>query len=152
MPAGVGRQPAGSNNLGFSDTFGVDDVCNDSLLIERLIHNFFQDDAFGPFSDATANDPFTHSEQDDSPFDFGDFQAAETPSDGEMTPTAGSWTFEGGSSEGSSSLSGSTLSMGGSSEEMLELRESVEAFSLEDHGEEGAPPVDLHLRAPSIRQ
>lgn len=113
----------------------------------------FQDDGFGPFSDATAHDPFIPSDQDDSPFDFGDFQVAEAPGDGETTPTAGSWTFEGGSSEGSGSLSSSALSLSASSEEMSELRDSFEASSLESHGEEGARYLlDAQSRAPSIGQ
>lgn len=70
-----------------------------------------QDDAFGPFSDtaaASGSDPFTfpsnlsgggdiHGASFDNFGDFGDFHSA----DGETTPTAGSWTFEGGSSTSS---------------------------------------------------
>jgi serine/threonine-protein phosphatase 6 regulatory subunit 3 len=62
-------------------------------------------DTFGPFSDSAAasgSDPFTFRSsftEDDSAFDtfgdFGDFQSAQ---DGELTPTAGSWTFTSGSS------------------------------------------------------
>ena len=62
-------------------------------------------DAFGPFSDSAAaneTDPFTFSSsftEDDATFDsfgdFGDFQSAD---DGELTPTAGSWTLASGSS------------------------------------------------------
>lgn len=69
-----------------------------------------------------------------------------------MTPTAGSWTFEGGSSEGSGSLSGSALSLSACSEDMSELRDSFEASSLENHGEEGARFLDPQSRAPSIGQ
>jgi hypothetical protein len=69
-----------------------------------------------------------------------------------MTPTAGSWTFEGGGSEESNSLSGSALSIGGSSEGMSELRESFEASSLDDYQEEELRSHDVHLRAPSIGQ
>ncbi|KAF8516965.1 SIT4 phosphatase-associated protein-domain-containing protein [Hysterangium stoloniferum] len=74
-----------SNNIGFGDSFTVEGD---------------DDDGFGPFSDAVvSNDPF-QMDQDDSPFDFGDFQVAEAPGDGEMTPTAGSWTFEGEGADG----------------------------------------------------
>ncbi|KAF8584092.1 SAPS-domain-containing protein [Ramaria rubella] len=106
--------------------------------------NFDDDDAFGPFSDVTApNDPFTLSDQDDSPFDFGDFQAAEGPSDGEMTPTAGSWTFEDSSSDG--------LSFSGLSKDETDLRETLEAASLKDNQEESALR-ETHSRSPSIGQ
>ena len=64
-------------------------------------------DAFGPFADTATSgvaDPFTFSAsftEDDAAFDsfgdFGDFQSAEAD-DGELTPTAGSWTFTSGSS------------------------------------------------------
>ncbi|KAF7337855.1 Extragenic suppressor of kinetochore protein 1 [Mycena venus] len=68
------------------------------------------DDGFGPFSDAAAadgSDPFTFSssfsdEMEDTAFDsfadFGEFSAASPPQDGELTPTAGSWTFASDSS------------------------------------------------------
>ncbi|KZP10869.1 SAPS-domain-containing protein [Athelia psychrophila] len=67
-----------------------------------------ENDAFGPFSDSAASnvtDPFTFSSsftEDDAAFDsfgdFGDFQSAEDQDqDGELTPTAGSWTFTSGS-------------------------------------------------------
>ena len=69
-----------------------------------------------------------------------------------MTPTAGSWTFEGGSSEESNSLSGSALSTGTSSEEMSQLREGFESSILEDHREEDLLSHDVHSRAPSIGQ
>lgn len=68
-----------------------------------------ENDAFGPFSDdaashtASGSDPFTLSSsftEDDAAFDsfgdFGDFQTAEEEA-GELTPTAGSWTFTSGS-------------------------------------------------------
>lgn len=113
-----------------------------------------QDDAFGPFSDATAsNDPFTLSELDEMPFDFGDFQAAETPSDGEMTPTAAdSWIFEGSGSEGSSSLSGSALSFGGSSEDAQELQKGLEATILEEPADRRARHHETHSRVASTDQ
>jgi len=74
--------------------------------------NIWQDnEIFGPFSDSAAAsglDPFTFPSsftEEDSTFDtfgdFGDFQSAQ---DGELTPTAGSWTFTSGlsaSDEGS---------------------------------------------------
>lgn len=135
IPAG-NLQSSGSSNLGFGDSFTGDD-----------------DDAFGPFSDAAApSDPFTLSDPDDSPFDFGDFQAAEAPSDGEMTPTADSWTFDGSGSEGSGSLSGSALSFGGSSEEAQELRESLEAATLEDQENQAGRRREAHLREASLGQ
>lgn len=79
---------------------------NSIMILPSNLLTFLQDtDAFGPFSDSAATsgaDPFTFSSsftEDDAAFDsfgdFGDFQGAE---DGELTPTAGSWTFTSGSS------------------------------------------------------
>ena len=69
-----------------------------------------QEDGFGPFSDSAAaagssSDPFTFasssfsSYSSDDSFDFGDFQSGDSDGhkDGELTPTAGSWTFASGS-------------------------------------------------------
>ncbi|EGO21202.1 hypothetical protein SERLADRAFT_452336 [Serpula lacrymans var. lacrymans S7.9] len=74
------------------------------------------EDNFGPFSDSAAangSDPFTFSssfseDMEDSSFDsFGDFGDFHSAQDGELTPTAGSWTLTSGSddagSEGSAS-------------------------------------------------
>ncbi|TFK46656.1 SAPS-domain-containing protein [Heliocybe sulcata] len=99
----VTRRPLNSN--GFDDAFtphgGFDDPFADD------------DDNFGPFSDsaaATRSDPFTFSssfndEMEHASFDdfgdFGDFQGA-GESDGELTPTAGSWSFTSSESGGSS--------------------------------------------------
>lgn len=64
-------------------------------------------DGFGPFSDVAAvngSDPFTFpssfsDEIEDSSFEsFGDFGDFQTAQDGELTPTAGSWTFTSDSS------------------------------------------------------
>ncbi|KAJ7137920.1 SIT4 phosphatase-associated protein-domain-containing protein [Mycena epipterygia] len=77
------------------------------------------DDGFGPFSDAAAadgSDPFTFSssfsdEMEDTAFDsfadFGEFSGASPPQDGELTPTAGSWTFTSDSSPSLSDDAGS---------------------------------------------
>ncbi|OBZ65736.1 Extragenic suppressor of kinetochore protein 1, partial [Grifola frondosa] len=79
-------------------------------------NNPFEDDAFGPFSDAAAasgSDPFTfpsglaEENMEDSSFDsfgdFGDFQSAGSGSiEGSLTPTgADSWSFTSASSTGS---------------------------------------------------
>ncbi|KAG7448348.1 SAPS-domain-containing protein [Guyanagaster necrorhizus] len=86
------------------------------------------DDAFGPFSDSAAvssNDAFFSSlsdEMEDSTFDnfgdFGDFQSASPSQDGELTPTAGSWSFASDSSasdEGAPSPSDGSPKLRGSS-------------------------------------
>jgi len=89
------RRPLDAN--GFEDSFvpGMDATASFDN------HFTFDDDHFGPFSDAAAvpgeTNPFTYatvaSEADEAGFEgfgeFGDFQGA----DGEMTPTAGSWSF-----------------------------------------------------------
>ncbi|KAF7298318.1 hypothetical protein MKEN_01356300 [Mycena kentingensis (nom. inval.)] len=101
------RRPLASS--GFDDAFSPSDATDP-----------FADDGFGPFSDAGA-DPFTFTspasgspsafsdEMDDASFDdnfadgdFGDFQSGDfgsPPKDGELTPTAGSWTFASQSGE-----------------------------------------------------
>ena len=68
----------------------------------------FSQDTFGPFSDSAAvsnSDAFFSSlsdEMEDSTFDnfgdFGDFQSASPTQDGELTPTAESWSFASDSS------------------------------------------------------
>ena len=89
------------------DPFGVnsyDDVGLCSPEPRPLLILDDQDDSFGPFSDSAAtssSDPFTFtssfssSYSSDDSFDFGDFQSGDSdgPKDGELTPTAGSWTF-----------------------------------------------------------
>ncbi|KAI6005448.1 SIT4 phosphatase-associated protein-domain-containing protein [Pisolithus albus] len=103
------------NNTQLSASNGFDDAfCGSSSgpLREALTDDPFgahydEDDAFGPFSDAAgtmASEPiqfstsFSSLSSDDS-FDFGEFHSADSDSmrDGELTPTAGSWTFASGS-------------------------------------------------------
>src|ERR1700710_1329600 len=85
---------------------------NSLSVIELHVPTHFQDDGFGPFSDsaaaaAAASEPFhfdssLSSLSSDDSFDFGEFQSSdEIIHDGELTPTAGSWTLASGSeSEG----------------------------------------------------
>ncbi|KAF8884827.1 SIT4 phosphatase-associated protein-domain-containing protein [Infundibulicybe gibba] len=83
---------------GFDDTFDPSSPGNRSTGDPFSSDN---DDTFGPFSDAGASDsdPFTFSssfsdETEDASFEsFGDFGEFQSPHDGELTPTAGSWTF-----------------------------------------------------------
>ncbi|EPQ57764.1 SAPS-domain-containing protein [Gloeophyllum trabeum ATCC 11539] len=96
------RTPLDRN--GFEDAFTPQGGYDDPFTEE--------DDAFGPFSDtaaASGADPFTFAssfseEIEHASFedfgDFGDFQAA-TEGDGELTPTAGSWSFTSNSSASS---------------------------------------------------
>ncbi|GJJ12305.1 hypothetical protein Clacol_006546 [Clathrus columnatus] len=51
-------------------------------------------DGFGSLVEARPNVNSFNLDQDDSAFEFGDFQSAETHSDGESTPTGDGWTFE----------------------------------------------------------
>lgn len=89
---------------GFDEAFTPRTLGSSSVSSNGFDDNFtFDDDAFGPFSDAAAvrtgeRDPFgsiTNITEDvdetsfDSFGDFGDFQTA----DGELTPTGGSWSF-----------------------------------------------------------
>lgn len=106
------------------DPFGSPDDVRPFLSTARwlIVHQ----DGFGPFSDAAAadgSDPFTFSssfsdEMEDTAFDsfadFGEFQSTSPPRDGELTPTAGSWTFTSDSSpspsdDASSEHSGSII-------------------------------------------
>jgi hypothetical protein len=54
-------------------------------------------------TDASGSDPFTFSssfsdEMEETTFEsFGEFGDFQSPQDGELTPTAGSWTFTGSS-------------------------------------------------------
>lgn len=103
------------NNAQISASSGFDDAfCASSSapLREALTDDPFgahydEDDAFGPFSDAAGtptSEPiqfstsFSSLSSDDS-FDFGEFHSADSDSvrDGDLTPTAGSWTFASGS-------------------------------------------------------
>ncbi|KAK7038262.1 SIT4 phosphatase-associated protein-domain-containing protein [Favolaschia claudopus] len=98
---GSERRPLGA--AGFDDVFTPGAEASRSIAADP-----FDDDGFGPFSDAAAangSDPFTFSssfsdEMEDTAFDsfadFGEFNSP--PADGELTPTAGSWTFTSGSS------------------------------------------------------
>ncbi|KIJ68898.1 hypothetical protein HYDPIDRAFT_105412 [Hydnomerulius pinastri MD-312] len=110
--------PARRHHNGQGSSSGFDDAFNPSTsgaLREALsddpfgVNNYEEDDGFGPFSDSAAagpSDPFTFSSSSfsssfssDESFDFGDFQSGDSdgPRDGELTPTAGSWTFASGS-------------------------------------------------------
>jgi serine/threonine-protein phosphatase 6 regulatory subunit 3 len=94
------------------DPFGVkyDDVSHFTLCWRALFTDLFQDDGFGPFSDSAAapsdhfnfESSFSSSFSSDDSFDFGEFQSSDDNiHDGELTPTAGSWTLASGSeSEG----------------------------------------------------
>ncbi|KAF7364013.1 hypothetical protein MSAN_01060000 [Mycena sanguinolenta] len=104
---GSERRPLGAG--GFDDVFAPSGDASQS-------DPFNDDDGFGPFSDAAAvdgSDPFTFSssfsdEMEDTAFDsFADFGEFSPPQDGELTPTAGSWTFTGGSSPSPSDDAGS---------------------------------------------
>ncbi|KAK0463504.1 SIT4 phosphatase-associated protein-domain-containing protein [Desarmillaria tabescens] len=105
------RRPLSVN--GFDDEF--DPGHRSSSAASEDPFSSADDDAFGPFSDSAAvssNDAFFSSlsdEMEDSTFDnfgdFGDFQSASPSQDGELTPTAGSWSFASDSSEGATSSS-----------------------------------------------
>jgi len=91
------------NSSEFDDAF---EPTNSSSLSDPF-HTTSEDDndAFGPFSDsavASRADPFTFSSSfvdDESAFDsFGDFGEFQSAEEGELTPTAGSWTLTSGSS------------------------------------------------------
>ncbi|KAJ7772937.1 SIT4 phosphatase-associated protein-domain-containing protein [Mycena maculata] len=115
---GTERRPLGAS--------GFDDVFTPGDSAQRISEDPFgspDDDGFGPFSDATAADgadPFTFSssfsdEMEDTAFDsfadFGEFSTS-PPRDGELTPTAGSWTFTSDSSPSPSDDAGSEHSSG----------------------------------------
>ncbi|ESK85608.1 phosphatase associated protein [Moniliophthora roreri MCA 2997] len=106
------RRPLEAN--GFDDVFDPNSATGQGQGQGQSTNNTSDpfasdDDEFGPFSDsasASGTDPFTFptsfsEEMDDSTFesfgDFGDFQSGDqdspSPQDGELTPTAGSWTF-----------------------------------------------------------
>ncbi|KAJ7029390.1 SIT4 phosphatase-associated protein-domain-containing protein [Mycena alexandri] len=111
---GSERRPLGAG--GFDDVFSPGDS---SRSIADDPFGSPDDDGFGPFSDAAAadgSDPFTFSssfsdEMEDTAFDsfadFGSEFSSSPPQDGELTPTAGSWTFTSGSSPSPSDGSGS---------------------------------------------
>ncbi|KAJ6526260.1 SIT4 phosphatase-associated protein-domain-containing protein [Mycena vulgaris] len=97
---GSERRPLGAG--GFDDVFSPADSSRSEDPFGSP-----DDDGFGPFSDAAAADgadPFTFSssfsdEMEDTAFDsFADFGEFSPPQDGELTPTAGSWTFTSDSS------------------------------------------------------
>ncbi|KAJ7633140.1 SIT4 phosphatase-associated protein-domain-containing protein [Roridomyces roridus] len=122
----LGNPPVSSRHMQNSErrplgTSGFDDVFDPSALAGRMAEDPFSspdDDGFGPFSDAASadgSDPFTFSssfsdEMEDTAFDsfadFGEFSTS-PPRDGELTPTAGSWTFTSGSSPSASDDAGS---------------------------------------------
>jgi len=111
-PPPARRHNNGQSSSGFEDTF---DPSTSGALREALsddpfgVNSYDDDDGFGPFSDSaaarTSSDPFTFtsssfsSYSSDDSFDFGDFQSGDSdgPKDGDLTPTAGSWTFASGS-------------------------------------------------------
>ncbi|KAJ7264879.1 SIT4 phosphatase-associated protein-domain-containing protein [Mycena haematopus] len=107
---GSERRPLGAG--GFDDVFTPAGEASRSIASDP----FNDDDGFGPFSDAAAvdgSDPFTFSssfsdEMEDTAFDsFADFGEFSPPRDGELTPTAGSWTFTSDSSPSPSDDAGS---------------------------------------------
>ncbi|KAJ7154198.1 SIT4 phosphatase-associated protein-domain-containing protein, partial [Mycena filopes] len=113
--AGSERRPLGAS--GFDDVFSPADS---SRSIADDPFGSPDDDGFGPFSDAAASggaDPFTFSSSfsdemsEDTAFDsfadFGSEFSSSPPQDGELTPTAGSWTFTSASSPSPSEGSGS---------------------------------------------
>ncbi|KAI6008648.1 SIT4 phosphatase-associated protein-domain-containing protein [Pisolithus marmoratus] len=98
-----------STSSGFDDSFcgSSSGPLREALTDDPFGAHFDEDDAFGPFSDAAGtptSEPiqfatsFSPLSSDDS-FDFGEFHSADSDSmrDGELTPTAGSWTFASGS-------------------------------------------------------
>ncbi|KAK0211682.1 SIT4 phosphatase-associated protein-domain-containing protein [Armillaria fumosa] len=98
------RRPLSVN--GFDDAFDPGHRSNPVASEDPFSSG--DDDTFGPFSDSAAvsnSDAFFSSlsdEMEDSTFDnfgdFGDFQSASPTQDGELTPTAGSWSFASDSS------------------------------------------------------
>ncbi|KAG8217933.1 hypothetical protein J3R82DRAFT_6099 [Butyriboletus roseoflavus] len=111
-PPPARRHNNGQSSSRFEDAFNPS---TSSALQEVLsddpfgVNSYDDDDGFGPFSDsaaASSSDPFTFtsssfssSYSSDDSFDFGDFQSGDSdgPKDGDLTPTAGSWTFTSGS-------------------------------------------------------
>ncbi|KDQ61229.1 hypothetical protein JAAARDRAFT_173829 [Jaapia argillacea MUCL 33604] len=101
-------EPGSLSAPGFEDAFTPSTSFRDHSFEDPFQDD---DDTFGPFSDSAAasgSDPFTFSssfseEIGHSSFedfgDFGDFQGGS--GDGELTPTAGSWSFTSGSSAAS---------------------------------------------------
>ncbi|KAF8867842.1 SIT4 phosphatase-associated protein-domain-containing protein [Mucidula mucida] len=93
---------------------GFDDTFDPGSSIQDPFSSADDDDAFGPFSDSAAvssNDAFFTSLSDEmaeSSFEsFGDFGEFQGAADGELTPTAGSWTFASDGSDTPSSGDGS---------------------------------------------
>ncbi|KAF9242109.1 SIT4 phosphatase-associated protein-domain-containing protein [Melanogaster broomeanus] len=100
-----------SSVSGFDDAFhpSTSGALREALSDDPFgVNSYDEDDSFGPFSDPAAvgaPDPFTFTSSgfpaisSDDSFDFGDFQSGdhEEPRDGDLTPTAGSWTFTSGS-------------------------------------------------------
>ncbi|KAJ7481056.1 SIT4 phosphatase-associated protein-domain-containing protein, partial [Mycena galericulata] len=123
----LGNPPLSSRHIQGSErrplgVGGFDDVFSPGDSARRIAEDPFgspDDDGFGPFSDAAAangSDPFTFSssfsdEMEDTAFDsfadFGEFSGTSPPRDGELTPTAGSWTFTSDSSPSPSDDAGS---------------------------------------------
>ncbi|KAG1794856.1 SIT4 phosphatase-associated protein-domain-containing protein [Suillus plorans] len=116
----LGRPPLRRNtgnqqeisSSGFDDAFnpGPCGALREALADDPFGVKYEDDDGFGPFSDAAATSPdhfnfsssISSSFSSDDSFDFGDFQGSDDSThDGELTPTAGSWTLASGSeSEG----------------------------------------------------
>lgn len=116
----LGRPPLRRNtgnrqeisSSGFDDAFnpGPSGALREALADDPFGVKYDDDDGFGPFSDAAATSPdhfnfsssISSSFSSDDSFDFGDFQSSDDSiHDGELTPTAGSWTLASGSeSEG----------------------------------------------------
>ncbi|KAI6139587.1 SIT4 phosphatase-associated protein-domain-containing protein [Pisolithus tinctorius] len=98
-----------SASSGFDDSFCASSSAplREALTDDPFGAHYDEDDAFGPFSDAAGtptSEPiqfstsFSSLSSDDS-FDFGEFHSADSDGvrDGDLTPTAGSWTFASGS-------------------------------------------------------
>ncbi|KAG9318917.1 SIT4 phosphatase-associated protein-domain-containing protein [Chiua virens] len=114
-PPPARRHNNGQSSSGFDDSFNptASGTLREALSDDPFgVNSYDDDDSFGPFSDSAAAslspDPFTlgsasssfsSSYSSDDSFDFGDFQSGDSdgPKDGELTPTAGSWTFASGS-------------------------------------------------------
>ncbi|KAF8205512.1 SIT4 phosphatase-associated protein-domain-containing protein [Mycena galopus ATCC 62051] len=119
----LGNPPVSSRHLQGSErrplgASGFDDVFTPGGDASIARDPFNDDDGFGPFSDAAAadgTDPFTFSssfsdEMEDTAFDsFADFGEFSPPRDGELTPTAGSWTFTSDSSPSPSDEAGEVV-------------------------------------------
>jgi len=107
-----GNRQFSSSGNNFEDAFnpGPSGALREALADDPFGVKYEEDDGFGPFSDSAAapsdhfnfESSFSSSFSSDDSFDFGEFQSSDDNiHDGELTPTAGSWTLASGSeSEG----------------------------------------------------